>query len=96
MDDPRFERLKDLFQTAASEHHRAFLETDGADPEWSLWYAGFLCEKLEHLLDAEYTETELAGLLLQADEAWRLNAPEGDWQSYYARFFLERFSKDPD
>lgn len=90
MKDPRFERLKDLFQTTASKHHAAFQETDGVDPEWPQWYASFLCEKLEDLLDAEFTENELAGLLLQAQEEHQLHAPEADWLGYYARFFLER------
>ena len=90
VDDSRYEQLIHLFQTAASEHHRAFQATDGVDPEWPPWYAGFLCEKLEGLLDAEYTESELAGLLLQAQEEHQLHAPDADWQGYYARFFLER------
>jgi hypothetical protein len=93
MKDPRYERLIDLFQTAASEHHRAFQESDGADPEWPQWYAMFLCERLEALLDAEYTESELASLILQVEEERRLKAPDADWPGYYARFFIQRSTK---
>jgi hypothetical protein len=100
MQDPRYEQIKDLFRVAASEHHRAFQDTDGADPEWPQWYAAFLCDKLEDLLDAEYTESELAGLILQVEEQRQLHAPDADWQGYYAQFFLERYggilSKDMD
>lgn len=93
MNDPRYQQLKDLFQTTASEHHRAFQATDGVDPEWPQWYAGFLCEKLEDLLDAEYTENDLARLILQVEEERQLHAPDANWPGYYARFFLERHGR---
>ena len=91
MDDPRFEPLKGLFLTAASEHHRAFVETDGADPEWPLWYAGFLREKLEDLLGAKFTTSELVYLLVLVDKEQHSRTPEAGWEASYARFFLERY-----
>ena len=90
MDDPRFEPLKDLFQSAGSEHHHAFLETDGADPEWPLWYAGFIREKIAGLLGADFTLSELVHLLLSAEEERQSRAPQAGWEAYYARFFLVR------
>ena len=32
-------QIAELFQKTGSDHHQAFIETDGEDPEWPLWYA---------------------------------------------------------
>ncbi len=84
-------QLTDLFREAGPAHHRAYLETDGADPEWPLWYADFLHERLGKLLGARFTRSELVYLLVCADKEQALHAPGADWPSYYARFFAERY-----
>jgi hypothetical protein len=30
-------QLEALFHEVAKAHHQAYIETDGADPEWPLW-----------------------------------------------------------
>ena len=44
-------QLEGLFHEVGEAHHRAYIETDGADPEWPLWYADYLRERLEELLE---------------------------------------------
>ena len=39
-------QLEELFREASEAHHQAYIETDGADPEWPLWYADYLRDKL--------------------------------------------------
>ena len=39
----------------AKAHHQAFVETDGEDPDWPIWYAG---ELLEDLRSSRATSTE--------------------------------------
>ena len=39
-------QLEGLFHEVGEAHHRAYIETDGADPEWPLWYADYLQERL--------------------------------------------------
>ena len=56
-------QLEALFHEVGEAHHQAYIETDGADPEWSLWYADFLRERLGGLLDANFTKSELVHLL---------------------------------
>jgi NAD(P)H-hydrate epimerase len=36
------EELTALLIETGQRHHRAYQESDGADPEWALWYAGYL------------------------------------------------------
>ncbi len=39
-------QLEGLFHEVGEAHHQAYIETDGADPEWPLWYADYLRERL--------------------------------------------------
>ena len=34
-------QLENLFHEVGEAHHQAYIETDGADPEWPLWYADY-------------------------------------------------------
>jgi len=49
------ERLAALFKETGDAHHEAFLETDGEDPEWPLWYAKYLQDRLTPFLAAPLT-----------------------------------------
>jgi NAD(P)H-hydrate epimerase len=82
------QRLAELFQQAKQAHLQAFLETDGADPEWPLWYADYLHETLKEILQANLTKSELVYLLVQMDREQRESAPHAEWSEYYAEFCL--------
>jgi hypothetical protein len=91
--DPRLkERLADLFREAGKAHHEAFIETGGEDPEWPLWYAEYVLERLRELLDVGFTKSQLVYLLITASNEQQAKAPGADWAWYYARFFLERYA----
>jgi hypothetical protein len=85
-------RLENLFRETGESHHQAYIETDGADPEWPLWYAGYLQERLGPLLEASFTKSELVYLLIWVANEQPLNAPGADWARYYADFFLQRYA----
>lgn len=85
-------QLADLFHATAEAHHQAFLETDGLDPDWPLWYADALIEPLQRLLKADLTRDDIAGLLVQAEQEQQAVAPDSDWTVYYAGFFMDRYS----
>lgn len=89
MDLPR--RLEGLFREVGEAHHQAYIETDGADPEWPLWYAEYLQERLAPLLDASFTRSELVYLLLRVANEQPLNAPGANWARYYAKFFISLY-----
>ena len=88
----RAQQLADLFHQTAEDHHVAFAATGGADPDWSIWYAGRLLEQgIEQLLDAKLLKSDLIYLLVIADKQQNLEAPGGRWERYYADFFLSRY-----
>ena len=85
------EQVEGLFRKAGGAHHQAFIKTNGEDPDWPLWYADYLLEKLRKLLNAKFTKSELVYLLVMAEKERALMAPGADWSKYYANFFIERY-----
>ena len=85
------QQLSDLFMQTGHAHHQAFIEVDGNDPDWPLWYADHLRKPLGKHLNAEFTKSELVYLLVLADKEHPLEAPGSPWPNYYARFFIERY-----
>ena len=85
------QQLQTLFSQTGEAHHQAFLASDGADPEWPIWYADYLHSKLGDLLKVTMTKSELVYLLVLADKRQKLDAPGGNWAYYYARFFARRY-----
>jgi len=71
-----------LIQTGHA-HHEAFIETNGTDPEWPLWYAGYLFAKLRRL-GYRGTQAELVAALVEADRAHQATAPDAPWPQFYA------------
>ena len=82
------EAIAGLFRATAEAHHEAFVETDGDDPEWPLWYADHVRESLNAALDRDYTTSELVHLLVSAEKARSAGGAE-HWPMYYAEFFGE-------
>lgn len=83
--------LEALFIETGQAHHEAFSETDGADPDWPLWYARKMRKPLKRLLGRKFTKSRLVYCLIKADEEHRAVAPEEDWAGFYAQRFLECF-----
>ena len=80
-DDTAIERL--LLQTAVA-HHDAFRETDGADPEWPLWYATYLAERLPEVSRFMGTRSELVYWLVRLDREYQSSDSAIPWERYYA------------
>ena len=85
-------QLEELFHEASEAHHQAYIETDGADPEWPLWYADYLRDKLALLLDATFTKSELVYMLILVANEQPLTAPGANWARYYAKKFLSLYA----
>ncbi len=86
--------LEKLFQEVGQKHHEAFLDTDGVDPEWPLWYADWLMDKLPALLGAELTKSELVYLLVHLSKKQTDEAPGTPWPRYYAEFFARQYAEE--
>ena len=86
--------LAALFHQTAEDHHVAYKETDGVDPDWSIWYAGHLLEKgFDKRLDATILKSDLIYLLVSLDKQITAEAPGAKWENYYADFFVNRYLK---
>lgn len=92
VDSSKLQEVKALFHEAGEAHHRAYVEVDGADPDWPLWYAEYLHERLIAMLEAKFTKSELVYLLISLDREVQRVAPGTNWQHYYARALLERYA----
>lgn len=68
-------RLEELFHEVGEAHHRA----DGTDPEWPLWYADYLRDRVDPLLDVGFTSSELVYLLIRVanEQPLGLRGPAG-------------------
>ncbi len=90
----RKETIAALLHQTAEDHHVAFKETDGVDPDWSIWYAGhLLVNDFEALLDAKLLKSDLIYLLVLVDKQQMSEAPGAHWENYYADFLVSRYLK---
>jgi hypothetical protein len=86
------DQLTALFEQAGKAHHQAYLAMNGDHPEWPIWYADYLLEKLPPLLGATFTRNELAGLLTRLSQEQAAEEPTDPWPCYYAHYFVEHYS----
>ncbi len=91
MDPSLRQELINLLKETGPAHHQAFLETDGIDPEWPLWYAGYMQNRFNLLLKAQVTQSKLVHLLVSAAEDQESKAPQAEWTEYYADYLLQHF-----
>jgi glutaredoxin len=86
------DQLADLLRDTGQAHHRAYIEQDGADPDWAIWYAEHLQDRLTRQFGFSVSTAELVECFLQADVEHSARAPERDWPDFYAELFLERLA----
>lgn len=76
--------VEELLAEAAAAHHEAFKETDGVDPEWSLWYATYLASRLGPMSGFRGTRSELVYWLIRLDREYREIDSAVPWTRFYA------------
>jgi NAD(P)H-hydrate epimerase len=81
--------LAALIQQTAERHHTAFIESDGADPEWPLWYAAYIQAHVWDRSGRLPSRSELVHLLVSAERAHAASGSDEPWPTTYARFILE-------
>jgi len=84
--------LIDVFRDAGNAHHVAFEAVDGEDPDWPIWYADHLHQPLLTFLSPRLTKSKIVYCLMAAETERQAVDPDGDWASFYAAHFLERFA----
>jgi NAD(P)H-hydrate epimerase len=81
-------RLAQLLEETGRHHHQEFIESDGADPEWPLWYAEHLFGRIDEFVDGELTRSKIVQCLMNAAEAHAANRPDEPWHLFYADYLL--------
>jgi glutaredoxin len=90
------EALEALFIETGKAHHEAFIATDGADPDWPIWYADHVQPPIAKLLTDDHTRTELIVAFVDAAAEHQARAPDEPWPKFYAKYFCERYVCEPD
>jgi glutaredoxin len=92
MDAELQKNIAALMVETGKAHHHAFAATDGADPDWPIWYADHLQVPLSEMLQTPFTKSQLVYCLMTADFERTALAPERDWPEFNADHFIERFA----
>jgi predicted enzyme related to lactoylglutathione lyase len=87
--------LTALLREAGEAHHAAFEATDGHDPEWPIWYATFLQERLAALMGRPFTRSDLVRLLMGLEEMRAAEAPDAEWAPWAAARLSAWGAADP-
>ncbi len=83
------EQLVAVLAAAGPAHHAAYIDTNGDDPEWPLWYAKHVIEDVRRILELPgLTVSRLVWAFVDADRTHRADAPEVSWSRYYADRFI--------
>ncbi len=90
--DTLTDQLAALLKETGHAHHQAFIATDGADPEWPLWYADYLERKLPDLLGVSLTKSEIVYLLVLLSKQQPVEAPGLAWTEYYATSIVGEYA----
>lgn len=83
--------LAALFIETGKAHHQAFIATDGVDPDWPIWYADYLHERIAEFLTDDHTRTELIVALVDAAGEHEARGPDEPWAEFYAKYFCDRY-----
>ncbi|MBW2222755.1 MAG: hypothetical protein JRF54_00795 [Deltaproteobacteria bacterium] len=75
----QIKQLAELFKKTGQAHHQAFIETDGEDPDWPIWYAGYLEDRLTPFLAAPITRSRLVFCLTRRGRNTTRNASSNVW-----------------
>ena len=84
------QELAALFMETGQHHHKAYEASDGVDPDWPLFYAGYLQAHIWERLGEVPTRSHLVHFLVEANQAFSAAGKEYmDWPEFYASRYLE-------
>jgi len=81
--------IAELLGETGRAHHEAFTATDGADPDWPIWYAGYARDRFAERFGLDFTKSQLVYCLMKADIEHQARSPDSDWREFYANELLE-------
>lgn len=89
--EDKIQEIADLLRETQRAHHQAYIETNGYDLEWPIWYADYLFDRLLPLLETTMPKSELIYLLVHLSKIQPADAPDAEWSRYYARYLVEQY-----
>ncbi len=92
MHDELKKSIATLLVETGKAHHEAFRATNGADPDWPIWYAEYLQEPLGKLLNTSFSKSQIVYCLMNADLERDALARDSNWHEFYAGHFMEHFA----
>jgi hypothetical protein len=81
--------LAELLMQTGHAHHRAYIDANGIDPEWALWYAPYLETRLEEGFGRHVGRSELVYLLIRSQREHEAGTADEPWPRFYAGLMLE-------
>jgi glutaredoxin len=84
--------IRALLTETGKAHHEAFAATDGEDPDWSIWYAEYLKDRLAERFGIAFTRSKLIFCLMKADLEHQMRAPDSDWAEFYAKEMVQCYA----
>jgi glutaredoxin len=73
-------------------HHKAFEVTDGADPDWPIWFAEYSKDTFVGQLGINFTKSQLIYCLMNAAFEHEAREPDRAWPEFYANEIVARFA----
>jgi hypothetical protein len=87
------DRLAAVLEAAGPAHHAAYIEANGDDPEWPLWYAGHVLDDARAILGRpQLTLSRLVAAFVAADQVYRAETSPVPWPRFYAQRFAEELA----
>ncbi|MEP0132672.1 MAG: hypothetical protein ABJJ25_02440 [Eudoraea sp.] len=90
MANTKTQELAALLEKTGHAHHQAFIESDGVDPEWALWYAKTLEKPLSSLLNMTFTQSRVVYELIRLEET--ADVTNKFWPAVYAEDLVEKYT----
>ena len=83
-----------LIEETGQRHHEAYISADGNDPEWAIWYAGYMQSHLFDRLPSLPARSQLVHLLFVAEADHAASSGETPWATHYAGTILTRLGAE--
>lgn len=80
--------LAQLITAAGQAHHAAYIESDGVDPDWPMYSAGYLEAHVGDRLGRRASRSELTFLLVKAQREHDALDDVSPFDAYYASVLL--------
>ena len=85
------ETLAALIMKTGQSHKQAYISANAIDPDWAIWYSGFLQAQLFDLVENVPPRSELVHMLVQANIDYPVDT-NPDWLLSYAKDMLPRIT----